>query len=74
MTVLAIAVVPARGEGHESVFRLAAQHFGAFHLKAQPRTLRAPVADRLTVQAGLLGGQGGGHQIVDQPQHIGAVA
>ncbi|MNG20039.1 hypothetical protein D3C84_1042630 [compost metagenome] len=56
------------------MFRLAAKYFGAFHFKAQPGALRAPGGNRGAVKAGLLRGQGGVHQVIDQPQHIGAVA
>jgi len=72
--VIAILVVPARGEGDKPVLRLAAQHFGAFHLQAQPGALGAPGRHGGLVQVGLLGRQGGCHQVVDQAQHVSAVA
>lgn len=72
--VIAILVVPARGEGDKPVLRLAAQYFGVFHLQAQPGALGAPCRHGGLVQFGLLGRQGGGHQVVDQAQHVSAVA
>src|SRR5690606_19554514 len=74
VAVLATAVVPAGGEGDEGVFGLGADQFAAFHLQPQPGAAEAPGADAVPVEAGLLGGQGGGDQVVDQAQHVGAVA
>src|SRR3989344_796881 len=74
MAVLAAAVVPACGERDEGMLRLAAEHFGAFDFKAQPGALGTPVSNRLAIEPALLGGQGGGHQVIDQAQHVGAVA
>lgn len=72
--VIAVLVVPACGEGDKAVFRLAAQHFGALYLQAQPGALGAPGCHGGAVQVGLLGRQGRGHQVVDQAQHVGTVA
>lgn len=74
VAVFTAAVMPACGKGDEGVFRLAAEYLRAFHLKAQPGALGTPGADGVAVQAGLLRGQGGGHQVVHQAQDIGAVA
>lgn len=74
MAVLALAVVPACRERDKGVFRLTTEHFAAFHFQPQPGAVGAPLADRLAIEAWLLGWQGGGDQVINQPQHIGAVA
>lgn len=53
---------------------LAAEYLGAFHFQTQPGALGAPGRHGGAIQPGLLGRQGSGDQIVDQAQHIGAVA
>lgn len=74
MLVVAFQVVPACREGDEGVFGLPTQYLGAFHLQPQPGALRAPGRHGGAIQLGLLGRQGGVHQVVDQAQHVGAVA
>jgi len=74
MTVLTRRVVPARCEGDKGVLGFAAKDFRAFHFQAQPGALQAPLADGLPVEPGFLHRQGGVQQVIDQAQHIRAVA
>ncbi|MNE11698.1 hypothetical protein D3C80_1044660 [compost metagenome] len=72
--VIALLIVPASGEGDKAVLRLATQHLGVFHFQPQPGALCAPAGHGGTVQFRLLGRQGGVHQVIDQAQHVSAVA
>ncbi|MNE39860.1 hypothetical protein D3C80_1338360 [compost metagenome] len=74
MGLLAGRILPARGEGHPGALRRATEWLVRFHGEAQPAALRTPGGHRLALQRRLLDRQGGGHQIVDQAKHVGAVA
>ncbi|MNI83231.1 hypothetical protein D3C73_1400200 [compost metagenome] len=56
------------------MFRLATEHLGVLHLQAKPGALGAPGRNCVTIQAILLGWQGGSYQVIDQTEHVGAVA
>lgn len=72
--VLTVGVAPAGGEGDVGMQGVAGHRVLAFHREAEPLALAAPGFDAGAVQRGLLGGQGGGDQVVDQAQGVGAVA
>ena len=74
MAVLAIDVMPARGKGHKGMLWLTTENLVAFNVQAQPGALSAPLRDGRAIEPGLLHRQRGLDQIVNQAQHIGAVA
>jgi len=74
VAVLAVLVVPARGEGHLCMLGLAAEHLATFDLQTQPGGLSTPGRHGLAIEALLLDRQGSGHQVIHQTQHVGAVA